>query len=130
MRRCWGDSSIDAAAPNGEGPSSTIPLEFLNNNIGRDGLDVEMDCLQQQYMEQGATGGDPDDKVGNHTNGDIIVLDKTKETLHFLWDKETHKAAFQAHYSKEMARQVQLLYSNADTTMISSPPKVSTDSED
>jgi transcription initiation factor TFIIE subunit alpha len=112
------------------GGPSQIPLAFLDNNIGRDGLDVEMERLRQQDMEHGAAGGDPDDDDdGNHTNGDIIVLDETEETPH-LWDEETRKAAFQAHYSKEMARQVQLLHIDADTAVLSSPPKMSTDSED
>ncbi len=48
-----------------------------------------------------------------------------------LWEEETRKAAFQVQYSKEMARQVQLLHIDADTSAaLASPPTMSTSDED
>ena len=84
----------------------------------------EMARLRQQDMED-----EQADEAEDHVETDIIVLDEAEDMPH-LWDEEARKAAFQAQYSKEMARQVQLLHIDADTAVLSSPPKLSTADED
>lgn len=113
------------------GGPSNIPLTFLNNNIGREGLDKEMERLRQLDMEQDQDGDEDGVEEDDHYHEtDIRVLDETEEMPH-LWEEETRKMAFQAQYSKEMARQVQLLHIDADTSaLIGSPPKMSSNDED
>jgi hypothetical protein len=110
------------------GPGTT-PLVFLNNNIGRQGLDREMERLRQRDMEQDQDYDDGWDE-DEYNEAHIIVLDETEEMPH-LWEEETRKVAFQAQYSKEMTRQVQLLHIDADTSAaLASPPKMSSVDED
>jgi transcription initiation factor IIE alpha subunit len=108
------------------GQPSTIPLVFLNNNIGRMDLDIEMDRLRQQDLENNE---DSDDADMEDQPTDIVLLDET-EKMPQLWAEETRKTAFQAQYSKEMVRQVEILQLESDTNVFSSPPKVSGDGED
>jgi transcription initiation factor IIE alpha subunit len=108
------------------GQPSTIPLVFLNNNIGRMDLDIEMERLRQQDLENNE---DSDDADMEDQPADIVLLDETEE-MPQLWAEETRKTAFQAQYSKEMIRQVELLQLESDTNVFSSPPKMSGDGED
>ena len=103
------------------GVASNIPLEFLNNNIGRMDLDMEMDQLRKQDLAQAEEMEESD--VEEH-EGEIVLLDDTEETPN-LWEEEKRKAAFQSLYSKEMGRQVQLLQLEPDSNTLSSPPKAS-----
>ena len=98
-----------------------ISLEFLNNNIGRMEFDVEMDRLRKKDLELGQTDSDMESK-GKEASA-VIVLEEAEDLPH-LEDEEARKIAFQAQYSKEMARQVQLLHIDSDTNVLSSPPKV------
>ena len=107
------------------GVASNIPLEFLNNNIGRMDLDLEMDRLRQKDLaEAGEMDGAESDDEKNHA-GEIVLLDETEEMPH-LWDEETRKARFQSQYNKEMSRQTQLLQLQPEHNTMSSPPKSST----
>jgi transcription initiation factor IIE alpha subunit len=108
------------------GQPSTIPLVFLNNNIGRMDLDIEMDRLRQQDLENNEESDDADME---DQPTDIVLLDETEE-MPQLWAEETRMAAFQAQYSKEMVRQVEILQLESDANVFSSPPKMSGDGED
>jgi hypothetical protein len=108
------------------GQPSTIPLVFLNNNIGRMDLDIEMDRLRQQDLENNEESGD---EGMEDQPTDIVLLGETEE-MPQLWAEETRKTAFQAQYSKEMVRQVEILQLESDTNVFSSPPKMSGDGED
>lgn len=108
------------------GQPSTIPLVFLNNNIGRMDLDIEMDRLRQQDLENNEESDDAD---MDDQPTDIVLLGETEE-MPQLWAEETRKACFQAQYSKEMVRQVEILQLESDSNVFSSPPKMSGDGED
>ncbi|CAJ1942566.1 unnamed protein product [Cylindrotheca closterium] len=105
-----------------EGTQSTIPLTFLNNNIGRQQLDDEMERLRQQDME---AGSDEEDEVVDYQAG-RVVLNEIEDTP-ILWEEETRKAAFQALYSKEMIRQRELL---GDNPGMASPQRSVVDAEE
>ena len=103
------------------GKQSNIPLHFLDNNVGRRALDEEMDRLRQQDME------DDEDDTDSHDDDDDqhFILSDDTEGMPNLFEEEPRKLAFQAQYTKEMARQVKVLNLEADTNVLSSPPKVS-----
>eukprot|EP00980_Cylindrotheca_fusiformis_P011309 scaffold2605_cov136-Cylindrotheca_fusiformis.AAC.1 len=100
----------------------TGTLTFLNNNIGRQDLDAEMEKLRQQDMEQDS---DVEDESDEHDAAGMVVLDET-EDMPILWEEETRKAAFQALYNKEMSRQKELLGENPG---IPSPQRSSLDDD-
>jgi len=104
------------------GTPSTIPLTFLNNNIGRQALDKEMERLRQQDMEPES---DPEDEVADKKAG-MVVLNEIEDTP-ILWEEETRKAAFQALYSKEMIRQREIL---GDNPAIPSPQRSIADADE
>jgi transcription initiation factor IIE alpha subunit len=109
-----------------KGQSSNIPLEFLNNNIGRMDLDVEMDRLRRQDLEEG------DEKIGmeeEEKEKEMVLLNEMEEMPH-LWEEETRKAAFQSQYSKEIQRQVQMLNLDLDSTTLTSSPRMAIDGEE
>jgi hypothetical protein len=103
------------------GPKST-PLTFLNNNIGRQDLDIEMERLRQLDMEQDSDAEDVDD---DHNAGGLVVLNET-EDMPILWEEETRKAAFQALYNKEMTRQKEIL---GDNPAFPSPQRMASDDD-
>lgn len=107
------------------GPSN-IPLHFLENGIGRQELDMEMDRLRQMDMEQEEEG---DMEAESSTATDVIVLDETEDMPH-LWDEERRTVAFQALYKKEISRQTELLRIDMDGNPGSSPMKQSSDMDD
>lgn len=102
------------------GVPSNIPLEFLNDNIGRQDLDVAMERLRQQDrdLENDGAGADDDHQEA----ADTIVLDETEDMPH-LWEEERRTAAFQALYKKEMARQVEMLKVEPDPNVFASSPR-------
>jgi transcription initiation factor TFIIE subunit alpha len=104
-----------------DGEPSSIPLTFLNNNIGRRELDIEMERLRQQDMENDS---DNEEAGDDNNTGGVVVLDETEE-MPILWEEEIRKAAFQAFYSKEMVRQKELLDEEAPN-----PLKMATDTDD
>jgi len=97
-------------------------LTFLNNNIGRQALDKEMERLRQQDMEPES---DPEDEVADKKAG-MVVLNEIEDTP-ILWEEETRKAAFQALYSKEMIRQREIL---GDNPAIPSPQRSIADADE
>lgn len=103
------------------GPKGT-PLTFLNNNIGRQDLDIEMERLRQLDMEEDSDAEDVDD---DENAGGLVVLDET-EDMPILWEEETRKAAFQALYNKEMTRQKEIL---GDNPALSSPQRMASDDD-
>ena len=105
-----------------QGTPSSIPLTFLNNNIGREELDKELERLRQQDMEPESDeeDGTVDQKAG------MVVLNGIEDTP-VLWEEETRKAAFQALYSKEMIRQRELL---GDNPAIPSPQRSAADMDE
>jgi hypothetical protein len=112
-----------ASMKNG-GLPGTDNMDWLNNNISREELDLEMARLRQQDMEQGNSDSDHEheDDMQHH---DIIFLpDETDDFMaSTLWDDDIRKSTFQALYAKEMARQALLLRLENDTGAFSSPPK-------
>ena len=86
------------------GPSNT-PLTFLNNNIGRQDLDIEMERLRQIDMEE-ADGMD-DSGNDNHESGAVVLEDI--EDAPILFEEQTRKAKFNALFQKEAQRQTELL---------------------
>ena len=99
-------------------------MDWLSNNISRQGLDMEMDRLRKQDMEE-AEGNDDNDghlHLGehNHDHGEEIILADDDGILGM--DETARKAAFQALYAKEMARQAELLKLENDLgTSLTSP---------
>lgn len=115
----------DKAGKEPSGPSN-IPLEFLDNNIGRQDLDLEMERLRQMDMKD-----EEDDQTENEKEDDteIVVLDETEDMPH-LWDEERRTVAFQALYKKEIARQSDLLRIDGDANPGASPSKTAWDAEE
>lgn len=104
------------------GTPSNIPLTFLDNSIGRESLDKEMERLRQQDMEPES---DTEEEVADQNTG-VVVLNEIEDTP-ILWEEETRKAAFQALYSKEMIRQRELL---GDNPAIPSPQRSIQDADE
>lgn len=109
------------------GPSN-IPLHFLDNGIGRQELDMEMDRLRQLDMENEE---EEETETDNSTMTDVIVLDETEDMPH-LWDEDRRTTAFQALYKKEVSRQIELLRIDPDGNPGASisPMKQGSDSDD
>ena len=107
------------------GPSN-IPLEFLNNSIGRQDLDLELERLRQLDM---AHDEDMDMEAEDISDSDIVVLDETDDMPH-LWEEERRTAAFQALYKKEVSRQVEMLRLDSDTNPASNALKYALDAEE
>ena len=103
--------------------SSNTPLTFLNNNIGRQDLDLEMERLRQMDMEQ--AGDDGDVENDQHKSG-AIVLEDIEETP-ILFEEQTRKAKFNALFQKEAQRQSSLLIGDIAP---SSPQKSVSDLDD
>lgn len=99
----------------------TSNMDWLNDNISREGLDQEMERLRQLDMV------DDDDVDQAHADDDhnagpnILVLVNSEEIGTSSMDEDTRKATFQALYSKEMSRQAALLQLKQEN--YSSPPK-------
>lgn len=106
-------------------------MDWLNNNISREGLDREMEKLRQQDKEQElllmAAVAEEKGEIENMTK--IIVLsDYIDSALQnpSLWDENTRKVTFQSLYKKEIGRQTNLLHlpeHNETAGNFSSPPK-------
>eukprot|EP00538_Stauroneis_constricta_P002309 CAMPEP_0119557752 /NCGR_PEP_ID=MMETSP1352-20130426/9308_1 /TAXON_ID=265584 /ORGANISM="Stauroneis constricta, Strain CCMP1120" /LENGTH=487 /DNA_ID=CAMNT_0007604893 /DNA_START=419 /DNA_END=1882 /DNA_ORIENTATION=- len=108
-----------------KGVPSNIPLEFLNNNIGRQELDEEMERMRREDMEDVEM---EDAEHHNHNMASAIMLSGETEDMPHLWQEDTRKAAFQTLYEQEMRRQRDLL--KIETEM-ASPAKMSmADAED
>jgi transcription initiation factor IIE alpha subunit len=103
-----------------------IPLEFLNNNIGRQDLDMEMERLRAMDMEHEEEEDEEDD---TSTDADIVVLDETEDMPH-LWEEERRTASFQALYKKEITRQTDILQIDGDANPGNSPMKQPMDVDD
>ncbi len=107
------------------GPSN-IALHFLDNGIGRQDLDVEMDRLRQMDM---AHEEEEDTEVESSNATDVVVLDETEDMPH-LWEEERRTVAFQALYKKEISRQTELLRIDIEGHPGSSPTRQMTENED
>lgn len=126
----------DAGGKNGKngkntGMPGTTGMDWLNNNISREGLDREMERLRKQDKEQEelllAAVAEENDVILNQTK--IIVLsdyiDPALQTPS-LWDENTRKVTFQSLYKKEIGRQTNLLHlpeHNESAGNFASPPK-------
>ena len=129
-------ASDDAGGTNGKngknnGMPGTTGMDWLNNNISREGLDREMERLRKQDREQEellmAAVAEENDVILNQTK--IIVLsdyiDPALQTPS-LWDENTRKVTFQSLYKKEIGRQTNLLHlpeHNESAGNFASPPK-------
>jgi len=120
-------SGVSAAstAKGKNGLPGTENMDWLSNNISREGLDREMERLRQQDMEQEGMGNEDDMDHYHYHDNDVIILsdDMDDPKSPSLLDEETRKATFQALYAKEMTRQAQLLQLDNETSAFSSPPK-------
>jgi transcription initiation factor IIE alpha subunit len=125
-RKLEEEQKLKSQDKDGKEPSgpSTVPLEFLTNNIGRQELDLEMERLRQMDME-------PDEEMEEdpRSNTDIVVLDETEDMPH-LWDEERRAVAFQALYKKEISRQTELLNIDGDAKAASWPSKYAVEAEE
>ncbi|KAL3927639.1 MAG: hypothetical protein SGARI_005264 [Bacillariaceae sp.] len=100
----------------------TENMDWLNNNISREGLDMEMDRLRQQDMQEDDVGNDVDHlHLGDHYHDSEEILLNEDDMMVAALDENTRKAAFQAQYAKEMARQAELLKLDNDVTALTSP---------
>jgi transcription initiation factor IIE alpha subunit len=102
-------------------------MDWLNNNISREGLDVEMvhlrriDIADAEYDEDiDADGGNKEGAGGSPI---LVLEDFEEDALPPPADEDGRKAAFQAMYLKEIARQEALLYLIQEGGHYSSPPK-------
>ncbi|KAL3905594.1 MAG: hypothetical protein SGARI_004383, partial [Bacillariaceae sp.] len=73
-------------------------MDWLNNNIARQSLDVEMERLRKQDME--AEGADDDDTLhqlgDHHDHGEEVILACDDDMITAKMDENTRKATFQA----------------------------------
>lgn len=113
----------DSKEPSGP---SNIPLEFLNNSIGRQDLDMEMERLRQLDMEREEEMEMEDDNI---SDTEIVVLDETEDMPH-LWEEERRTAAFQALYKKEISRQSAILRIDGDANPGAFSSKYAMDAEE
>ena len=77
----------------------------MNNNIGRQDLDIEMERLRQIDMEE--ADGTDDSGNDNHESGAVVLEDI--EDAPILFEEQTRKAKFNALFQKEAQRQTELL---------------------
>jgi transcription initiation factor TFIIE subunit alpha len=113
----------DSKEPSGP---SNIPLEFLNNSIGRQDLDMEMERLRQLDMEREEEMEMEDDNI---SDTEIVVLAETEDMPH-LWEEERRTAAFQALYKKEISRQAAILRIDGDANPAAFSSKYAMDAEE
>mmetsp|Transcript_98850 Transcript_98850/g.200591 ORF Transcript_98850/g.200591 Transcript_98850/m.200591 type:complete len:320 (+) Transcript_98850:82-1041(+) len=114
------------------GLPGTTGMDWLNNNISREGLDREMERLRKQDREQEelflAAMAEENDAFHNSHTKIIVLSDYIDPALQnpSLWDENTRKVAFQSLYKKEIGRQTNLLHlpeHNETAGNFSSPPK-------
>jgi len=105
-----GDKS-NAKAPD----SLPAGMDWLNNNISRGGLDIEMEKLRKQDIEQEelllAAAAEEEEELYNGQSKVIVLSDyiDPAEQAPSLWDENTRKVNFQLLYKKESGRQAKLL---------------------
>jgi len=116
-----------------DGLPGTTGMEWLNNNISREGLDREMERLRKQDREQEellkAAIAEENDGLQNQTKM-FVLSDYIDPALQCpsLLDENTRKVTFQSFYKKEIGRQNNLLHlpeHNETAGNFSSPPKAS-----
>ena len=109
----------------------TSGMDWLNNNISREGLDREMEKLRKKDKEQEElllkAVAEEKGEIANLTK--IIVLsdyiDPALQTPS-LWNENKRKVTFQSLYKKEISRQTNILHlpeHNETAGNFSSPPK-------
>jgi len=90
-------------------------MDWLNNNISRGGLDIEMEKLRKQDIEQEelllAAAAEEEEELYNGQSKVIVLSDyiDPAEQAPSLWDENTRKVNFQLLYKKESGRQAKLL---------------------
>lgn len=104
-------------------------MDWLSNNISREGLDMELNRLRKQDMEDENGDVDNGDDGDGLTSNMIVLSDPTLEKDNTL-DEETKKATFQALYVKELNRQAELMQLENTLVMLTSPPKGLMNDED
>lgn len=113
------------------GMPGTTGMDWLNNNISREGLDREMEKLRRQDREQEElllkAAAEEKGEIENQTNT-IVLSDYIDPALQApsLWDENTRKVTFQSFYKKEISRQTNILHlpeHNETAGNFSSPPK-------
>jgi len=111
--------------------SGTTGMDWLNNNISRDGLDQEMEKLRKQDKEQEElllkANAEEESEIENQTKM-VYLSDYIDPAMQApsLWDENTRKVTFQSLYKKEIGRQTNLLHlpeHNETAGNFSSPPK-------
>jgi len=89
-------------------------MDWLNNNISRGGLDIEMEKLRKQDIEQEElllSAAAEEEELYNGQSKVIVLSDyiDPAEQAPSLWDENTRKVNFQLLYKKESGRQAKLL---------------------
>lgn len=118
-----GGAGGDKSKSKKEGLPGTENMDWLSNNISREGLDMEMERLRKVDMEQEDDADDDVDHLhlGDHHNHAEEILLNEDDMMTAMLDENTRKAAFQAQYAKEMSRQAELLKLDNDVTALTSP---------
>jgi len=127
------DGTAGSNGTNGKknGLPGTTGMDWLNNNISREGLDREMEKLRKKDREQEellrAAVAEEKDAIQNQTK--VVVLsdyiDPALQNPSFF-DENTRKVTFQSFYKKQIGRQANLLHlpeHNETAGNFSSPPK-------
>ncbi len=113
------------------GLPGTTGMDWLNNNISREGLDREMEKLRKQDREQEEllmkAVAEEKGEIENQTKT-IVLSDYIDPALQApsVWDENTRKVTFQSLYKKEISRQTNILHlpeHNETAGNFSSPPK-------
>ncbi|KAG7362234.1 TFIIE alpha subunit [Nitzschia inconspicua] len=108
------------------GLPGTENMDWLSNNISREGLDMELDRLRRQDMEE-EDSGDLDatnrDDLSDGLPSDAILLSDPSVEKEAQLDEDARKATFLALYAKEMNRQAELMQLENEAVFLSSPPK-------
>ena len=113
------------------GMPGTSGMDWLNNNISREGLDREMEKLRKKDREQEElllkAVAEEKGAIENQTKT-IVLSDYIDPALQApsLWDENTRKVTFQSLYKKEISRQTNILHlpeHNETAGNFSSPPK-------
>ena len=102
----------------------TSNMDWLSNNISRQGLDLEMEKLRQKDMDQDTDDEYDDDDINDDNDGeiDIIVLEGAEdEDALYLKDEETRKKTFQHLYFTEIGRQQEILQLKPEGSSLISP---------
>jgi hypothetical protein len=101
-------------------------MDWLSNNISREGLDMELDRLRKQDMEEEEAGNADIGTIEESDDGippGAILLSDPSSVKEALMDEDARKTTFQALYTKEMNRQAELMHLENDAVIYSSPPK-------